>query len=115
MGTLFTGTRNPIYRYDPKTDTWYPDKTNNPNKPKPNYPKPLGPPDGYPPNPNAGSVPWWCPANPDDDWKYNTGMVVGGSVVIGGGLAVAAPGAVGAIGGGALKIIFVAPKPVLVP
>ena len=65
------------YRYDPKTDTWHPDKNNNPNKPTPNYPNPPGPPDGYPPNPNGGSLPWWVPANPNDDWKYNTVTVVG--------------------------------------
>ena len=103
------------YRYDPKTGTWHPDKKNNPNKPKPNYPGQPGPPDGYPPNPNGGSLPWYCPADPNDDWKYNTVTVVGGAVVIGGGLAIAAPGAVSTIGGGAIQVIIGAPKPVPVP
>ena len=85
---------DPKQRHGPRNEVTCPEPVGVPN-PNPSAPPP--PPGGYPPNPPLSTLPWWVPANPNDDWKYNTGTVIGGSIVIGGTIAVAAPAAITSI------------------
>ena len=75
----------------------------------PNVPSPPG---LY--NPERPSMPWWVPTNPNDDWKYNTVTVVGGSVAIAASIAVAAPAAITSIATTAIEFVIAPTLPVLV-